>query len=157
MHEQLVLKDVMLDAESLGLADDLQPAAVPFVVSVGCDEPADPGATVYFGAELPIGEIAEVQGRVVACERLDAGYAVSIEVLALDARFPGLLIETLTGEAGPSVEGDGQLRWAIGLKQNNGDYAAVVNCPAGLRNWDWSESTGECAAASFLMPNARTL
>lgn len=143
MYEQLVLKDVMLDAQSLGLADDLRPAAEPFVVAINCDEPAESGATVYFGVELPIDEIAEVKGRVVACRRLDTGYAVTIKVLALDARFPGVLIETLKGEVGPSVEGDGQLRWAVGLKQNNGDYATVVNCPAGLLNWEQLEKIAE--------------
>ncbi len=132
MDKKIVLEDVMLDVEPIGLAEEFVAVETPFQTVVGADEDAPLGQIVYFGAELSVGDIGEVKGKVIASEEIDGLFAVTVEVLELDARFPDLLAKTLKEGREKPPEGDGEPLWGIGLKQTNGAMAAVVNCPAGL-------------------------
>ena len=132
MTLKIALEDVMLDAEPLGLAEEFTPVAIPFTTIVGTDEEAVPGEIVYFGAEIAMGDVGEVKGRVAASEQAGDAFAVSIEVLELDSRFPDLLTKTLRGQTEKAPEGENEPLWGIGLKQRNGAMATLVNCPGGL-------------------------
>ena len=114
----------------------------PFHTCVTSDDEVACDQVVYFGADLSIGDIGEVRGKVLSCEKSDAdgGYTVSIEVLALDDRFPSILEKTLRGEAQALTDGNGTLQWAVGLKQTNGLYATLVTLrPGSLRPLNWKK------------------
>ena len=132
MPDKTVLKDIMFSDEPIGLADQFQIMSEPFGACVLVEEEVACGQQVYFGVDLPIGDIAEVQARVVSCDKSDVGYTVEIEVLAVDDRFPSIVVKTLKGEAETATAGDGLIQWAVGLKQTNGLYATLVNSPAGV-------------------------
>ena len=127
-----ILRDILLNDEPIGLADQLQLVVEPFHTVVSVEDEAVCGQEVYFGADLAIGDIGEVKGKVISCEKSDEGYTVAIEVLAVDDRFPSILVKTLKGEAEALTAGDGRLQWAVGLKQTNGLYATLINSPAGV-------------------------
>ena len=132
MAAEIIIEDIMLDDEELGLADNLAEVKESFTTVVGTEDEAEEGAIVYFGLELPIGDIAEVKGRVVGCEEAGEGYAVTIEALALDDRYYDMIVKTLKGEGGPTKDGGEEPMWALGLKQANGTFATLVNSPAGV-------------------------
>lgn len=132
MAERIVLEDIMLDSEPVGLAEEFVAVGSPITTVIGTDEEAQVGEIVYFGAELVAGEIGEVKGKVIECEQIGDLFAVTLEVLELDARFPELLAKALQGGQEESQNREGEPLWGIGLKQTNGAMAALVNCPAGL-------------------------
>ncbi|MBF0497248.1 MAG: hypothetical protein HQK58_11850 [Deltaproteobacteria bacterium] len=135
MAAEIIVKDVMLNEDELGLAEGFTAAEESLITVLGCEEEATPGSIVFFGVDLPIGDIGEVKGKVLGCDPVDDGYAVTVEVLALDDRYPGPLTSALKGEAS-SVPDEQDIQWGIGLKQSNGAFAALVNCPAGVLNTD---------------------
>ncbi len=133
MPAAVVAEEVFLDSKPLGLADELAPVGEPFCALVSSEDEVRPGQIVYFGVDLEIGDVGEVKARVLSCEPRAGGCEVTLEVLALDARYPGPLRRALVGGA-PAVPaaGNGGVTWALGLKQTNGTFATLVNCPAGL-------------------------
>lgn len=144
MSEQIIVEDVMLDSEPVGLADGFVPVDSPLTTVVGTDEQAEVEMLVYFGVELLSGDIGEVKGKVIACVPEADLYAVTVEVLELDSRFPELLARTLRGEVAAAPDTDpGGPHWGIGLKQTNGALAALVNCPAGLLTGEQLASIAE--------------
>lgn len=143
MTAKIVVEDVMLDSEPIGLADGFVPVGSPLTTVVGTDEQAEVEAVVYFGVELLSGDIGEVKGKVVACVAVAELYAVTVEVLELDSRCPDLLARTLRGEVVAPDSDQGGPHWGIGLKQTNGALAALVNCPAGLLTGEQLTSIAE--------------
>lgn len=135
MTNPVVLEEIMLDDEALGLSDELLAPDTRLTIVACSDEKADIGAEVFFGVELPLDDIGEVRGKVVSCEKSDKEkFAVGIDILGLDNRYTELLTNILKGE----TQTDDKARpvWATGLRQTNGTYATVINCPAGLLNAD---------------------
>jgi len=132
MSDKIIIEDVLLDDEELGLADSFVDVESTFTTTISSDDEADPGDIVYFGVDLIIGDIGEVKGKVSACEEIEEDlYRIYIEIQALDSRYAEMLIRTLKGETEYAREGDG-VQWATGLKQTNGAMATLINCPAGL-------------------------
>ncbi|MGK5092718.1 hypothetical protein WDW89_11980 [Deltaproteobacteria bacterium TL4] len=133
---EIIIEDVILDYEEIGLAENLVEVKESFTTVVGSDDEAESETIVYFGVDLPIGDIVEVKGKVVDCKEAGEGYAITIEVMALDDRYTEMTINFLKGKSGSKKdEGDHPL-WALGLKQTNGAFATLVNVPAGLLNGD---------------------
>ncbi len=131
---RIILENLMLDSEMLGLADELIDIDEPFPLTVSSDESAETGREVFFGAELPFGDIGEVKGRVLACEKTDHDiFVIRVEVLALDNRYIMPLIKFLKDRDAGEDDTE-KPEWGIGLKQTNGAFATIVNCPAGLLN-----------------------
>lgn len=132
---RIVLENLMLDTEKLGLADELIDIDEAFTIVVSSDEPSEIGREVFFGAELPFGDIGEVKGRVLACEKKTEPdiFLIRVEVLALDNRYIMPLIRFLKDRDAGEDETE-KPEWGIGLRQTNGSFAAMVNCPAGLLN-----------------------
>ncbi len=125
-------KDVMLDTDPIGLAEEFVDVEGEVLAELEVDEAPSVGATVYFGLTLPIEEIAEVKALVTGSTPSGGGHVVTVKALAADSRFKALAVKTLTGgEAGGGEKGAGPL-WAKGLRQTNGTYAILVNAPAGL-------------------------
>ncbi len=133
MTNSIILEDIMLEDIPLGLADELKDIDISFTTTVASDEAAETGKTVFFGLPLPVGDVGEVKARVLSCEKTENGaYTVTLEIVALDIRYISLLTKILKGE---SIAEERPL-WGIGLKQTNGAYASIVNCPAGVLNAD---------------------
>jgi len=132
MTEPVILEEIILEDAPLGLADKLTESDIPFKVIINSDEKAEADAEVFFGITLPIGDIAEVKGKIISCNRLDNDtYEISIEILALDSRYTDLLTRILSGKIPSDDSGP---VWGVGLKQTNGAFATIVNCPGGLLN-----------------------
>jgi len=131
---RIILENLMLDSEMLGLADELIDIDEPFTVVVSSDEEPEIGREVFFGAELPFGDIGEVKGRVLAYEKTDGDiFVATIRVLALDNRYIMPLIKFLKDRDAGEDDTE-KPEWGIGLRQTNGAFATIVNCPAGLLN-----------------------
>lgn len=142
MTEPVIIEEIMLEDAPLGLSDKLTESDIPFKVIIKSDENAEAGAEVFFGITLPIGDIAEVKGKIISCNRLDNDtYEIKIEILALDSRYTDLLTRILSGKI-PSDDGP---VWGLGLKQTNGAFAAIVNCPGGLLNAEQLAKISEIA------------
>ncbi|MDM8549197.1 hypothetical protein QUF72_03930 [Desulfobacterales bacterium HSG2] len=137
MKNSVVLEEIMFDDEELGLADELLAPDTPLTTVVRSDEKADIGAEVFFGVELPFDDIGEVKAKVLSCEKTDEkNFAVVIEILGLDNRYTRLLTKILKGKSHTDGDDKEYPMWATGLRQTNGTYATVINCPAGLLNTD---------------------
>lgn len=134
MVNDIVLEDIVLDDEALGLAESLLEIENPFSVIISSDEEAEVGDLVFFGVDLSIGDIGEVKGKVKSCEEIeDELYAIEIEIKALDNRYTEILSLTLRGDSSYEREGHG-IQWATGLRQTNGMLATLINSPGGLLN-----------------------
>jgi len=147
MSETVIIEDVMLDEDPVGLAENFVPVDPPFTTVVSCDDETEPGDEVYFGIDLPLGDIGEVHAKVVSCEENeDEEYITKLEVIELDDRYVTHLTQALKGEL--SEEGsDGGPHWALGLKQTNGTFATLVNLPAGILTGDQLEKIAEVTKA----------
>jgi hypothetical protein len=100
MINKIILQDILLDEESLGLAESFIPVGCPFTTTISSDEKAAPGDIIYFGVALSIGDIVEVKGKISSCHKQeDKPYIIDIEVQALDSRYAELLTRVLKGEA----------------------------------------------------------
>lgn len=148
----VMLQDVMFDTEPLGLADTLQDVTTSSVVFALTEDAPDIGAVVYFGIELPIGEIAEAKAEVTAHGPEGNQTKLTLRILAVDAALYDPAVRFLSGESSSSAEcsgdasGERQPVWALGLKQTNGLYASVVNCAGGLLTADQLRGIAEIAA-----------
>ena len=143
MSDSVVLEDIMLDDEALGLADELLNPDTPFATVVSSDESAKVGTEVFFGVNLPVDDIGEVRGSVCSCKKVDEErFIIKVNVLALDNRYSDALAKILKGEdPGNSVKE--YPVWGTGLRQTNGTFATVINCPAGLLNTQQLEKIAE--------------
>lgn len=143
MGDSVVLEDIMLDDEALGLADELLNLNTPFITVVSSDDSAAVGTEVFFGVNLPVDDIGEVKGSVCNCDKIDEDrFIIEIKVLALDNRYSDMLIRILKNAyPGSNVKED--LVWGTGLRQTNGTFATVINCPAGLLNTQQLEKIAE--------------
>jgi len=142
MSETVIIEDVMLDDESAGLAENFVPVEPPFTTVVSSDDEMEPDETVYFGLDLPLGDIGEVHAKVISCEEADEVYILKLEILELDDRYVVPLTQALKGETSES-QSDGGPDWALGLKQTNGTFATLVNLPAGLLTGEQIEKIAE--------------
>jgi len=131
MSETVIIEDVMMDDEPAGLAENFVPIEPSFTTVVSSDDEMEPDETVYFGVDLPLGDIGEVHAKVLSCEEIDDVYIMKLEVLELDERYVIPLTQALKGEL-DNEKSDGGPDWALGLKQTNGTFATLVNLPAGL-------------------------
>ena len=139
MSEKIVLEEIMLDDESIGLAENFKELGETFTTVIGCDDEAESDDIVYFGVDLPIGDIGEVKAKVISCEEDENDedmYITTLEILALDDRYSDSLEKVLKGKDVSEESEDGQPIWALGLKQTNGAFATLVNCPAGVLSGD---------------------
>jgi NAD(P)H-nitrite reductase large subunit len=109
---------------------------------VSSDDEMELEESVYFGVDLPLGDIGEVHAKVVSCDESDDIYILKLEVLELDDRYVVPLTQALKGESDDS-ESDGGPSWALGLKQTNGTFATLVNLPAGLLTGEQLEKIAE--------------
>ncbi|MBF0529840.1 MAG: hypothetical protein HQK55_11345 [Deltaproteobacteria bacterium] len=134
MTEKKILEDIILNEDELGLAESLIDLESPLTVTLLSGDEVVPGAMVYFGVDLPLGDIGEVKGRVLTAIPEGDLYLVTLEVLALDSRYKKPIIKVLTGESAPAETEDSGVLWGLGLKQTNGAFAALINTPAGLLN-----------------------
>ncbi|MBF0198781.1 MAG: hypothetical protein HQL32_13785 [Planctomycetes bacterium] len=124
------IKGVILDDEPLDLAPQLIDHPASLLFSVISEEPYEEGSIVYGACPLSIGELAEVKAMVQSCTPVEGGNLLTLDVQALDKRFEKLSISTLKGET-PVAEDDSPSH-PIGLKQTDGTYAILINCPAGI-------------------------
>jgi len=132
MSDTVIIEDVMLDDEPAGLAENFVPVESSFTTVVSSDDEMEPDETVYFGVDLPLGDIGEVHAKVLSCEENeDEIYIIKLEILELDERYVVPLIQALKGETDDS-KSEGGPDWALGLKQTNGTFATLINLPAGL-------------------------
>ena len=135
--EAIILEDIMLDEDELGLADNLEVLDTPFTTIVSCDDDVALNSTVYFGVDLPLGDIGEVKATVLDCHPIDDDmYRVQLNIIALDDRYVQALMGLLKGEITESKEETNQPLWALGLKQSNGAFATLINSPAGVLTGD---------------------
>jgi NAD(P)H-nitrite reductase large subunit len=134
MMNSMILKELVLENVSLGLADSFRDADPPFTIAVCSEEEPETGAEVFFGISLPIDDIAEVRGKVLSCEKSDdEKFAVAIEILGLDNRYADMLNRILKGEKEAAADTEGRRPlWGHGIKQTDGTFATLVNCPGGL-------------------------
>jgi NAD(P)H-nitrite reductase large subunit len=142
MSDTVIIEDVMLDDESAGLAENFVPVEPSFTTVVSSDDEMEPDETVYFGLDLPLGDIGEVCAKVLSCEEKDDVYTLKLEILELDDRYVVPLTQVLKGEMDES-QADGGPDWALGLKQTNGTFATLVNLPAGLLTGEQIEKIAE--------------
>ncbi len=81
MTEPVILEEIILEDAPLCLSDKLTESDIPFTVIIKSDEKAEVGAEVFFGITLPIGDIAEVKGKIISCNNLDNDtYEIKIEI-----------------------------------------------------------------------------
>jgi hypothetical protein len=143
MSETIIIEDVMMDDESAGLAENFVPVEESFTTVVSSDDEMEPDENVYFGVDLPLGDIGEVHAKVLSCEEgEDDVYILKLEVIELDDRYVVPLTQALKGETDAS-KSDGGPDWALGLKQTNGTFATLVNLPAGLLTGEQLEKIAE--------------
>ncbi|MBF0449635.1 MAG: hypothetical protein HQK75_02940 [Candidatus Magnetomorum sp.] len=147
MSEPVILEDIILDEDPVGLAETFVPVDPPFTTIISCDDEVEPDDEVYFGVDLPLGDIGEVHAKVISCKASeDDTYVTTLEIMELDERYVTHLTQVLKGE---SSEGDdsGGPSWALGLKQTNGAFATLVNLPAGLLTGEQIEKIAEVTKA----------
>jgi NAD(P)H-nitrite reductase large subunit len=133
MSELLTIPDVMFDEEPIGLADEFYDLADEIQVVLNADsQPAD-GSTIYFGLDLPIGEIVEVKASVLSVFQVEQRYDIKVKVLAVDSQLKDPAINMLMNGNDKKASADGPM-WGKGLKQTDGSYAVIVNLPAGVLN-----------------------
>lgn len=141
------LEDVLFDPNPLGLAETLReipPADQPTLAATTGDT-LDANAVVYFGLELPSGDVAEAKVQVLSCAPAGKAQDIALRVLAVDANLCGPALQFLKGGSQASSDGPQPL-WALGLKQTNGRYATVVNAAAGVLTADQLRGLAELAS-----------
>ena len=143
MSETVIIEDVMMDDEPVGLAEKFVSVERPFTTVVSTDDEMETDETVYFGVDLPLGDIGEVHAKVISCEEgEDDVYIIKLEVLELDDRYVVPLTAALKGESEDEASSGGP-DWALGLKQTNGTFATLINLPAGLLTGEQVEKIAE--------------
>ncbi|KPA09898.1 nitrite and sulphite reductase, partial [Candidatus Magnetomorum sp. HK-1] len=142
MSEMIIIEDVMLDEDPVGLTEKFIPVDSPFTTVVSSDDESEVDDLVYFGVDLPLGDIGEVHAKVISCEESDDIYITKLEILELDDRYVVPLTQVLKGETSEETSGGGP-HWALGLKQTNGAFATLVNLPAGLLTGEQIEKIAE--------------
>jgi len=143
----LTLDNVMTDAEPIGLAESFRQLDEPIPILLVTDEPEPVGAIVYFGVELPIGEIGEVRGIVTAVDPGAEQATLSIEVDAVDADLADTIVKCFHNNDINRSANARQPVWGVGMKQTNGAFAIVVNAPAGIMTSEQLAKVSEIAAA----------
>lgn len=131
MSASSTFTDVMFDREPLGLAEEMTKLTAPAIVTIQTDEEAEAGEEIYFGLAAPTEEIIEVKATVKSCAAAKNGFAILVEVTAVDSAQAGLAQQVLRGGNEPESQGK-QPIWGLGLKQMDGSYAVLINCPAGV-------------------------
>jgi len=143
MSEKVIIEDVMLDEDPVGLAETFVPVETSFTTVVSTDDEFDEDDIVYFGVDLPIGDIGEVKAKILSCEEVEEDvFNIEIEVLELDERYVVPLTQALKGETSEE-DSDGGPHWALGLKQTNGAFATLINLPAGVLTAEQIEKIAE--------------
>ncbi|MBF0500170.1 MAG: hypothetical protein HQM09_08555 [Candidatus Riflebacteria bacterium] len=145
MSEFAVFSDVMFDSESIGLAETMTALSEPVKIVIESDTEAKTGEIIYFGLSTSVGDIMETKGRVFAVTPKEGGFALTIDVLEVDAAMTAVAISCLKAGEEAASSGGGPI-WGIGLKQTNNTYAVLVNAPAGLLNAAQLSKLGELAA-----------
>ncbi len=126
------LKEIMFDAEPIGLADEFAAVSQEILAELETEEGSSAGSAIYFGMPLSIEEIAEIKAEVLKSEASESGFVLTVKVLELDARLKSIAEKELTASGGAGEEKSGGPMWARGLRQMNGAYAILVNSPAGV-------------------------
>lgn len=127
-----LIEDISFDKEPLGLTEELNDIMTPFKCIISCDDFAEVGDIIYFAIDLPIGELAEIRGIVLSIASVNSKNHITVEIRAIDKRFPNEALKVLQGKIDTTPSGGKSPQWAIGMKQTNGTYATLVNSPAGL-------------------------
>ena len=129
MDQPVVLTDVFLDNEPVGLAETWAAVEPVLPCIVESEESLDEDSVVYFA--LPAAEeIVEVKGRIAACSSVGDSWHLTVEIIEADASLVSLLSTAFKPET-ESGEKAGPL-WGDSLKQTDGKYAVVINSPAGI-------------------------
>lgn len=124
-------EEIMFDTDPLELADDMTELSPAIDAIILTDEEACKDDEIYFGLPTEVGEVIEVQAKVLSSSKINEDeYQLSVKVIAVDSNLEKLAINTLKGNIKKSAAGEPI--WATGVKQQDNSYAILANSPGGM-------------------------